>query len=55
VYADLGDKEQTFPWLDKALAEKSGGLETIKIVRAMHPWHSDPRYLDHIKRMGLTP
>jgi hypothetical protein len=55
VYADLGDKEQTFPWLDKALVGKSGGLETFEIVRAKDPWHSDLRYLDHIKRMGLTP
>jgi hypothetical protein len=25
-YAELGDKEQTFAWLEKAFAEKSGGL-----------------------------
>jgi serine/threonine-protein kinase len=53
-YADLGDKEQTFVWLDKALADKSGGLEVIKIVPTLDPWRSDPRYLDLLKRMGLT-
>ena len=53
--ADLGDKEQTFVWLDKALADKSGGLEVVKIVPALDPWRSDPRYLDLLKRMGLRP
>jgi hypothetical protein len=50
--ADLGDKEQTFLWLDKALADKAGGLEVVKIVPSLDPWRSDPRYLDLIKRMA---
>ena len=54
-YASLGDKEQTFAWLDKAAAEKSGGLERIKIVASLDPWRKDPRYLDLLKRMGLKP
>ena len=54
-YASLGDKEQTFAWLDKAAAEKSGGLESIKIVASLDPWRKDPRYLDLLKRMGLKP
>src|ERR1035441_1457807 len=54
-YASIGDKEQTFAWLDKAAAEKSGGLEFIKIVAALNPWRKDPRYLDLLKRIGLTP
>lgn len=54
-YADLGDKEQTFIWLDKALTDKAGGLEVVKIVPSLDPWRSDPCYLDLLKRMGLTP
>jgi hypothetical protein len=38
-----------------AAAEKSGGLEDIKVERVMDPWRSDPRYLDLLKRIGLTP
>jgi tetratricopeptide (TPR) repeat protein len=53
VYAALGDKEQTFVWLDKALAEKSAGLEAVKVARPLEQWHSDPRYIDLLKRMGL--
>lgn len=55
AYAAVGDEEQTFAWLEKALAEKAGGLEAIKTVRALDQWHNAPRYLDLIKRIGLTP
>jgi serine/threonine protein kinase/Tfp pilus assembly protein PilF len=55
LYAALGDKEQTFAWLDKAVTEKSGGLENIKVASEMDPWRSDPRYLNLLKRIGLTP
>jgi Tfp pilus assembly protein PilF len=53
LYAFLGDKEQAFAWLGKAAAEKAGGLEAVKIVRALDQWHSDPRYVDLLKQLGL--
>jgi TolB-like protein/Tfp pilus assembly protein PilF/predicted Ser/Thr protein kinase len=52
-YADIGDKDQTFQWLEKAYSEKARGLETLEIARPLEPYRSDPRYLDLIKRMGL--
>jgi serine/threonine protein kinase/Tfp pilus assembly protein PilF len=52
-YAELGDKEQTFAWLSKALAERSSGLESVKIVVAIDSWRSDPRHVDLLKKMGL--
>ena len=52
-YAALGDKEQTFAWLDKAAAEKSSGLEPIKTVKPLEKWHSDPRYIALLKRLGF--
>jgi tetratricopeptide (TPR) repeat protein len=53
LYASLGDKEQAFAWLDKARAEKSSGVEPVKIVRVLDQWHNDPRYIDLLKQMGL--
>lgn len=53
AYASLGDKEQTFAWLDKALAEKAGGLESIKIIPQLGQWHSDPRYTKLLRNLGL--
>ncbi len=53
LYASIGDKEQTFAWLSKAGAEKAGGLEPVKIVQSLNKWHSDPRYIDLLKQLGL--
>jgi TolB-like protein/Tfp pilus assembly protein PilF len=52
-YADFGDKEQTFTLLRKALAEKSGGLQVIKVNPGLEKWHSDPQYIEILKRMNL--
>jgi eukaryotic-like serine/threonine-protein kinase len=52
-YADVGDKDQAFLWLEKAYAEKARGLQSIKAGHAFEPFHSDPRYIDLLKRMGL--
>ena len=55
AYADIGDKDKTFFWLNKAVAEKAASLDPIKITADMDAFRSDPRYLDILKRMGLTP
>ena len=39
--------------LEKAYAERSGRLEYIKIEDFLEPFHSDPRYIDLLRRMGL--
>jgi hypothetical protein len=52
-YADVGDKEQTFIWLRKALAEKSSGLQVIKTNPGLEKWHADPQYIDILKQMNL--
>ena len=52
-YARMGDRDHTFEWLEKAYAERSGRMEYIKIEDSLEPFHSDPRYIDLLKRMGL--
>jgi len=52
-YGRMGDRDQTFQWLEKAYAERSGRMEYIKVEDAFIPFHSDPRYTDLLKRMGL--
>ncbi|HXM20813.1 MAG TPA: protein kinase [Terriglobales bacterium] len=53
LYGLMGDRDHTFEWLEKAYAERSGRLEYIKIEVFLEPFHSDPRYIDLLKRMGL--
>ncbi len=52
-YSEIGDKEQTFYWLDKALAEKAASLQVLKSVITLDPWHSDPRYIHLLKELNL--
>jgi eukaryotic-like serine/threonine-protein kinase len=52
-YALMGDRDHTFEWLEKAYAERSGRMEYLKVEDALEPFHSDPRYIDLLKRMGL--
>jgi len=52
-YGFMGDRDQAFEWLEKAYAERSGRMEYIKVEDAFVPFHSDPRYVDLLKHMGL--
>jgi Tfp pilus assembly protein PilF len=52
-YALMGDRDQTFEWLEKAYAERSGRMEYIKTEVPFEPLQSDPRYLSLVRRMGL--
>ena len=52
-YAFMGDRDHAFEWLEKAYAERSGRMEYIKVEEAFMPFHSDARYIDLLKRMGL--
>jgi len=52
-YALMDDRDHTFEWLEKAYAERAGRMEYIKTEDVLEPFHSDPRYLDLLKRMGL--
>ena len=53
-YAVLGDKEQTFTWLTKALNDKSSALQVIKSVPWLDQWHSEPRYVEILKQLNLA-
>ena len=53
VYIGLGDKEQTFVWLEKAFQERSNYLAYLKVFPIVDPLRSDPRYADLVRRVGL--
>jgi len=55
VYARLGDKEKALEWLERTYDER-GTLGTLMNVDpAFDSLHSDPRFRDLVRRMGLTP
>ena len=52
IYASLGEKEQAFAWLDKAIEARSG-MGTVLISAAYDPIRADPRFTALLKKMGL--
>ena len=53
VYAELGDKEQVFAWLDKAYAQRDGMLAYVNKQGCFRPFYSDPRYTALVQKLGL--
>jgi tetratricopeptide (TPR) repeat protein len=53
AYAQLGNKEQTFKYLDDAFVERSPGLVFLKVDRAWDLVRSDPRFAAAVKQVGL--
>ena len=53
AYIALGEKDQAFAWLEKGYAEKLPFLGSLKIVPALDPLRSDPRFADLVRRVGL--
>jgi hypothetical protein len=57
IYAELGEKEQAFEWLEKAYEERSSALVHLGdgTACACDALRSDPRFADLLRRIGLPP
>ena len=53
IYMGLGEKEQTFEWLEKAYLDHSPWLIWLNVDPRFDSLHRDPRYGDLRRRMGL--
>jgi hypothetical protein len=53
VYAQLGEKELAFKYLDAAFEDRSPGLVFLKVDRAWNSIRDDPRFVAAIARVGL--
>jgi TolB-like protein len=54
VYAGLDDKEKAFSWLEKAFADRSVFLVFLKLEPLMETLHSDPRWKELERRVGVS-
>jgi eukaryotic-like serine/threonine-protein kinase len=52
-YANLGDKNDAFAWLEKAYQEHSSNLMALKVLPDFDSLRSDPRYAALVKRIGF--
>jgi tetratricopeptide (TPR) repeat protein len=55
IYTGLDDKDRAFAFLAKAYAEHSQQLVFLKSEPLFDSLHSDPRFTDLLRRVGLTP
>jgi DNA-binding winged helix-turn-helix (wHTH) protein/TolB-like protein len=53
IYAGLGDKDQTFKWLEKAFEEKDIWLMNMRVDPVLKPIRSDVRFSELIQRIGI--
>jgi TolB-like protein/Tfp pilus assembly protein PilF len=53
MYADLGDKEHAFEWLDTAYREHDENMISLRTDFTLDSLHSDPRYADLVRKIGL--
>ncbi|HEV2489856.1 MAG TPA: hypothetical protein VGT03_08610 [Candidatus Acidoferrales bacterium] len=53
IYTGLGDKDQAFSWLNKAVDEHDDYLINLRIEPMADPLRSDPRFGDVLRRIGL--
>lgn len=53
AYADLGDKDQAFQWLNSALQEHDEGLMGLKTDFMLDSIRSDPRFAELERKVGL--
>jgi TolB-like protein/Flp pilus assembly protein TadD len=51
----LGDKNRALEWLNRAYQERGGSLLLMKVDPAFDSLQSDPRFVNLVRRIGLTP
>jgi len=55
VYVALGENNEAFQWLERAFSEHSGNLDVFAFHREFRPLHSDPRFAELLRRLGVDP
>jgi TolB-like protein/DNA-binding winged helix-turn-helix (wHTH) protein/Tfp pilus assembly protein PilF len=53
-YIGMGDKDQAFTWLEKAYAQHSNAITTLKVDPVYDPLRDDPRFQNLLRRIGLA-
>jgi tetratricopeptide (TPR) repeat protein len=53
LYANLGNKDQAFKWLNTAYQERDFNLIGLKTDFLIDPLRSDPRFAEFVRRVGL--
>lgn len=55
VYAQRGEREKMYEWLERAIAAKDAGMSQIMWEPSFRPYRDEPRFLEYARRFGLVP
>ena len=55
VFADAGDADRAFDWLDKAVRYKDPGVSTTLTQPHFRGLYKDPRWEEFLRRIGRAP
>jgi tetratricopeptide (TPR) repeat protein len=55
AYAWRGQPDEAFAWLDRAYAQRDGGLAEVKYDPLLRDLRLDPRYAELLNKLGLPP
>jgi tetratricopeptide (TPR) repeat protein len=53
-YIGLGDLDEAFKWLDRAVEERDSWLRSLRLSAKYDPLRSDSRYPELLRRVGLS-
>ncbi len=54
IHIGLGEANEAFDWLSKAIEDRSAGLVYLKVDPVFDPVRSDPRFADLVQRVGIA-
>ncbi len=54
VHASRGELDESFKWLERAIAERDAGMAQMKTEPSFRPLHGDPRWRALLKKVGLA-
>ena len=55
IYVGLGEKEQAFTWLQKAVEARSTRLVRLQVDPRFNTLRADPRFRNLVQQIGLLP
>jgi Flp pilus assembly protein TadD len=55
IWTGLGDNDQAFAWLNRAVADRSQWLSEILVDSFFDPLRPDPRFQDLLRQVNLLP
>ncbi|HKW98108.1 MAG TPA: winged helix-turn-helix domain-containing protein [Bryobacteraceae bacterium] len=53
LHAQIGDRDGAFRWLEKAVADREARIVFLKMTPLLDELHSDPRFQNLIRQVGL--